>query len=125
MIPGVDAGVDVPTRFLRFGIRIVKDNGPGIPEFKNMTPMTHNRSTETSTNTPQAEKKSFRAGDMAVCDQFATDVPHIIMAKKLHLSTGRHSGYRAPGVEQTIPRDFVEHGLQMAGPVAIKSQSST
>ncbi|KAG7058383.1 hypothetical protein JMJ77_0005760 [Colletotrichum scovillei] len=55
---------------------------------------------------------------MAVCDHFVIDVPDVIMVKKLHISTGKHWGYRASGIEQAIPRDFVEYGLQIAGPIA-------
>ncbi|KAJ0301424.1 hypothetical protein COL516b_007827 [Colletotrichum fioriniae] len=98
-------------------IRIIKDYGPGDPEFDNMTPK---GSTKTSTNAPQAEKESFKAGDMAVCDHFVIDVPDIIMVKKIHFRTGKHSGYTASSVKQAIPREFVEYGLQMAGPVTIK-----
>ncbi|KAJ0317691.1 hypothetical protein COL5a_011056 [Colletotrichum fioriniae] len=117
ILPGVDAGVGVPARFLRISIRIIKDYGPGDPEFDNMTP---EGSTKTSTNAPQAEKESFKAGDMAVCDHFVIDVPDIIMVKKIHFRTGKHSGYTASSVKQAIPREFVEYGLQMAGPVTIK-----
>ncbi|KXH59480.1 hypothetical protein CNYM01_12294 [Colletotrichum nymphaeae SA-01] len=92
MLPGVDAGVDVLAGILRIGIRIVKDYGPGVPDFDNMTPMTSKASTNTSINTPQAEKESFK--------------PAIWLSSS---------------VEQAIPRDFVEYGSQMAGPVIIKN----
>ncbi|KAK1446146.1 hypothetical protein CMEL01_10389 [Colletotrichum melonis] len=101
ILPRVDARVDVTTPFLRIGIRIVKDYGPGVPEFDSMTPIMLKTSTKTSTNTTQTEKESSKAGDIAVCDHFAIDV--------------------AFGIEQAIPRDFVEYGLQMTGPVAVKN----
>ncbi|KXH44013.1 hypothetical protein CSIM01_12166 [Colletotrichum simmondsii] len=121
ILPGVDAGADVPTRFLRIGIRIFKDYGPGVPEFDSMTPIMPRTSTKTSTNTTQAEKESSKAGDIAVCDHFAIDVPDINVIKKLYPSAGKHSGYRVSGVKQAIPREFVEYGLQIAGSVTIKN----
>ncbi|KAK1540201.1 uncharacterized protein CCOS01_01515 [Colletotrichum costaricense] len=122
ILPRVDARIDVTTSFLRIGIRIVKDYGPGVPKFDSMTPIMFKTSTKTSTNTTQAEKESSKAGDIAVCDHFATiDVPDINVIKKLYPSAGKHSGYRAFGIEQAIPRDFVEYGLQMTGSVAVKN----
>ncbi|KAK1710483.1 hypothetical protein BDP67DRAFT_579857 [Colletotrichum lupini] len=122
ILPRVDARVDVTTPFLRIGIRNVKVYGPGVPEFDSMTPIMLKTSTKTSTNTTQAEKESSKAGDIAVCDHFAIDVPDINVIKKLYPSAGKHSGYRVSGVKQAIPRDFVEYGLQTAGSVTSKNQ---
>ncbi|KAK1656030.1 hypothetical protein BDP81DRAFT_467424 [Colletotrichum phormii] len=123
VLPWVDAGVDVPAQFLRIGVRIVKDFGPGVPEFDNMAPkISTMTNTKTNTNTPQSENESFKAGDMAVCDHFAIDVPDILLIKKLGISPTKYSGgYYISGVEQAIPRDFVEYGLQMGGPVTVKN----
>ncbi|KAK1454264.1 hypothetical protein CCUS01_10557 [Colletotrichum cuscutae] len=90
ILPRVDARVDVPTPFLRIGIRNVKDYGPGVPEFDSMTLIMLKTSTKTSTNTTQTEKESSKAGDIAVCDYFAIDVPDINVIKKLYPSAGKH-----------------------------------
>ncbi|KAK1701329.1 hypothetical protein BDP55DRAFT_625565 [Colletotrichum godetiae] len=122
VLPWVDAGVDVPARSLRIGVRIVKAFGSGVPEFDNMALKTSTKTnTKTNTNTSQSENESFKAGDMAVYNHFAIDVPDIILIKKLGISPAKHpGGYYVYGAEQATPRDSFEYGLQMDGPVTVK-----
>ncbi|OHF03535.1 hypothetical protein CORC01_01254 [Colletotrichum orchidophilum] len=116
MLHGIDEELDIPAQFLRIGIRIVKDFGPGVPEFDNMTP-------KTSTHAARSKNHSFKAGDMAVCDHFAINIPEIIKIKKL--KSNINSGYDVSNVEHSIPCDFVQYGLQMGGPITVKSNFST
>ncbi|WQF83157.1 hypothetical protein CDEST_08171 [Colletotrichum destructivum] len=92
--------VEIPCFLLRIGVIVTRDFGAGVHEYDTLSAK-HGR----------AVKGCFKAGELAVCDNFTLSIPEIVVIKRLRLNA--RSGFITDFDEYSIHRDFIQYGIGM------------
>ncbi|KAK1533744.1 hypothetical protein CPAR01_10452 [Colletotrichum paranaense] len=98
MFPGDHSKVEIPYKFLRAGLRVIKDWG-----FNN------GESDQARQVNPT---KAFRKNDMLVCDELSTTLTGLIKVKVATLSA--QHGFKAAPPLYTIQSSYVDYGYEKA-----------
>ncbi|KAK0382439.1 hypothetical protein CLIM01_00252 [Colletotrichum limetticola] len=96
MFPGDHSKVEIPYKFLRVGLRVIKDWGVGESDQARQVHST----------------KVFRKNDMLVCDELSTTLPAVIKVKVATLSA--QHGFKAAPPLYTIHSSLVDYGYEKA-----------